>query len=72
MQKCFWYVIITGLMMIYGEWALRRNIISTPRGDDRSNNASSVNNYLWSIPSKETIQVEPVSLLAIKERRLKI
>ena len=27
MQKCFWYVIFTGLMMIYDEWAPHRPII---------------------------------------------
>ena len=27
MQKCFWYVIFTGLMMIYDEWAPHRYII---------------------------------------------
>ena len=41
MQKCFWYVIFTGLMMIYDEWAPHRPIISTRRGADRSNKVSS-------------------------------
>ena len=45
MQKCFWYVILTSLMMIYVEWAPQRPIISTPRGDNRSNKVSE--SHIW-------------------------
>ena len=41
MQKCFWYVIFTGLIMIYDEWAPHRPIISTSEVNNRSNKVSS-------------------------------
>ena len=42
MKKCFWYVIFTGLIMIYDEWAPHRPIISTSEVNNRSNKVSSL------------------------------